>query len=160
MHFWTRIQSMKTLILIRHAHALSCGEARVNSDAQRPLSPQGCQAARQTATRLQERNLKPQLMLHSPLLRAVQTAQIIAPVLQTPLQPAGELNGFLADNEVADFLKEQLQHTDLLAAVGHNPNVSCVCQQMTGQFFPFKPGAFAVLQFNDDWTLQHVSFGE
>ncbi|MCQ2410408.1 MAG: histidine phosphatase family protein [Elusimicrobiaceae bacterium] len=151
---------MKTLILIRHAHALSCGEARVNSDAQRPLSPQGCQTARQTATRLQERNLKPQLLLHSPLLRAAQTAQIIAPVLQVPLQQANELNGFLSDNEVTDFLREQLKHHDTLAAVGHNPNVSCVYQQLTGQFVPFKPGAFAVIQLDDNLSVQSVILGE
>ncbi len=45
---------MKTLIIVRHAHALPGYEAGVNSDAMRPLSVEGREKASVTAARLQQ----------------------------------------------------------------------------------------------------------
>ena len=92
---------MKTLILIRHAHALSGWEAHVTTDAQRPLSEQGLQKAAATAQKLAALNVRPQVILTSPLLRAVQTAEIVARQLSVPVRPEEILNGFAANEAVA-----------------------------------------------------------
>ena len=154
------MKSQKTLILIRHAHALPSHIAGVNSDAQRPLSPEGLQEAAQTARQLSGLSVRPQKILTSPLLRAVQTAQTVAEVLKAPTEKADELNGFLPDSQVADFLLSQLTQVNTLAAVGHNPNISCVFHLFTKQMRPFAPAQFAVLTFDENRALQQVIFGE
>ena len=151
---------MKTLILIRHAHALSAWDAHVAKDAQRPLSEQGLQKAAATAKQLATLNVHPQIILTSPLVRAVQTAEIVAQQLAAPVRAEEMLNGFAADDAVADFLLTQLDHKDTVLAVGHNPNITCVCHALCKQVRPFSPGDFAVLKFDDTKTLQDVYFGE
>ena len=154
------MQSQKTLILIRHAHALATYAAGVNSDAERPLSPEGQQKAAQTARQLARLGLTPQKILTSPLLRAVQTAQVVADTVKAPVEKATELNGFSQDEEVAEFLLSQLEQTNVLIAVGHNPNISCVYHLFTKQVRPFSAGQFAVLSFDENNVLEEAVFGE
>ena len=154
------MQSRKTLILIRHAHALATYAAVVNADADRPLSPEGLQKAAQTARQLARLALNPQKILTSPLLRAVQTAQVVADTFKIPVEKATELNGFSPDEEVADFLLSQLEQTNVLVAVGHNPNISCVYHLLTKQVCPFSAGQFAVLSFDENNALEKTVFGE
>ena len=152
--------NQKTLILIRHANALPGHAAGVNADALRPLSPEGQQKAEKTAAQLAILVLKPAKILTSPLLRAVQTAQVISNALKSPVEKADELNGFLPDKEVVEFLLSQLEQTNVLVAVGHNPNISCVYHLLTKQVRPFSAGDFAVLTLDEKNTLQQVMFGE
>lgn len=150
---------MKTLVLVRHAHALSSVLAQVALDASRPLSDEGRQQAAQSAKRLAALDIKPAVILTSPLLRAVQTAESLAQTLGGSLEKANELNGFLADEKVADFLLTRLTHNSPLVAVGHNPNITCVYHLLGGQVKPFSPADFAVLKFDDKNHLQQVTFG-
>lgn len=94
---------MKTLIIVRHANALSGWEARVNTDAERPLSPEGIQKAAQTAQALKARAIAPDIILTSPLLRAVQTADTISQTVGGPISKETVLNGLHADREVCEF---------------------------------------------------------
>lgn len=94
---------MKTLIIVRHAIALSGWEARVNTDAERPLSPEGIQKAAQTAQALKTRAIAPDIILTSPLLRAVQTAETISQTVGGPISKETVLNGLHADREVCEF---------------------------------------------------------
>ena len=153
------MQSRRTLVLIRHAHALPSYAAGVSSDALRPLSEEGRQKAAQTAQQLTQLHLPAARLLTSPLLRAVQTAQAVAEALHAPLKKTEELNGFSSDSSVVDFLREHLQDNATLVAVGHNPNISCVFHLLCGQVRPFSPGSFAVLTFDENNTLQTVNFG-
>ena len=150
----------KTLILVRHAHALPGYIAQVRTDGERPLSPEGTQKADLTAHRLAQLPYRPQLILTSPLLRAVQTAEILSGLLKAPVQPAVELNGLKPDQDVCDFLKEQLTHYDTVAAVSHNPSISYVTHLITGEVRPFAPGSFAVVEWEGNGPAQLVTFGE
>ena len=141
---------MKTLILVRHAHALGALEAGVQKDALRPLSPQGLEKAAHTAKRLQ----------NAPLLRASQTADILSGVLKAPLQPCAELNGMHDDQAVCDFLIQQIQEANCLVAVGHNPNIAVVLHLLTGQTRHFSPGSFAILNMQKAQEPQLMSFEE
>ena len=87
----------KTLILVRHANALSCCAAGVMTDDLRPLSDEGKKKAVFTANRLSQLNLHPKKILTSPLLRAVQTSAILANALATPVTQVSELNGLLPE---------------------------------------------------------------
>lgn len=151
---------MKTLILIRHAHALPGYIARVSSDALRPLAEEGVQKARQTAGHLAHLGVKPELILSSPLLRAVQTADILAKTLAAPVEKASELNGLAPDEDVAAFLRTRLAEVNTLAAVSHNPSITCVHQLLCGQLKVFAPGSFAVLQLDANGNARLTDFGE
>lgn len=136
---------MKQLILVRHAHALDCLQAGVQKDSLRPLSVQGLEKAAKTAQKLKTAACAPELILHSPLLRACQTADILSHALNAPLQSCPELDGMHSDRDVCDFLTEQMSSFSCLMAVGHNPNISAVLQLLTGQSRHFAPGSFAVV---------------
>jgi phosphohistidine phosphatase len=151
---------MKTLILVRHDHALSAFVAQVTSDALRPLSDEGRQKAAATAAKLADLSLHPAVILTSPLLRAKQTSQFIAEKLHTPVEEVKWLNGFFSDEEVAIALRERLAKTDTIIAVGHNPNITCVHNLLCGQIRPFSPGSFAVLEMDNSGNFKQISAGE
>lgn len=150
----------KTLILVRHAHALPGYIAQVASDSQRPLSEQGFQKADLTAHRLKELQLHPERIFTSPLLRAVQTAQTLGEILQAPVEQDATLNGLKPDQEVGDFLKEQLTRQNVIAAVTHNPSISYVTHLLTGHVYTFAPGSFVVIEFDEKLQPQQIVFGE
>lgn len=151
---------MKTLIIVRHAHALPAYEAGVNSDDRRPLSAAGKEKAAITAARLQHLGIKPTLIITSPLLRAEQTACILAETLHAPVEKSFELNGLKDERDVCGFLQEQLARTDCVLAVGHNPNVTYVTHALTGQVRTFLPASFAVINMDDCQHPQLTYFGE
>jgi phosphohistidine phosphatase len=149
----------KTLIIVRHAHALPGYVAKVNTDAERPLSEEGFEKARHTACELARQNIQPNLIVASPLLRAQQTAEVLAQTLKTPIQTATELNGLYEEEDVYGFLWEMLQTNDTVIAVGHNPNVSYLTHLLAKEVRPFSPGSFAIFTFTDK-TPKLVFFGE
>ena len=151
---------MKTLVIVRHAHALPGYEAGVNSDAERPLSQEGRKKAALTAARLNQLGIKPARVFSSPLLRAHQTAAILAETLPAPVEEASELNGLKDEQDVCDFLREQLEHADCILAVGHNPNVTYVTHLLAGQVRTFYPGSFAVINMDNLAAPQLTYFGE
>lgn len=151
---------MKTLVIVRHSYALPGYLAGVQTDAERPLSDAGVEKARLTAARLQNAGLRPAVILTSPLLRAVQTAGILAETLHAPVEQAGELNGLKDEADVCDFLKERLKEADCVLAVGHNPNVTYVTHLLAKQVRMFQPGSFAVFDISDLDKPQLTFFGE
>lgn len=151
---------MKTLILVRHGNALSCWDAKVSSDRLRPLSLSGQEKARQSAQKILQQNIHPQIIFTSPLLRAVQTADILAATLKAPVEPENILNGFASEQEVCDFLRSQFEMYDTILAVGHNPNVMYTAHLLVKEVRPFAPGSFAVIDTTDEQQPKLTYFGE
>lgn len=149
----------KILILLRHSYALSGYEARVSSDAQRPLSPRGLEKAAQTASALKQQ-FKVDLILTSPLLRAVQTAEILAAGLNTSIVKESILNGMADDRDVCEFLTAQFDTDKTILAVGHNPCVAYVTHLLCGQVRPFSPCSYAVIDMQDEMHPKLINFGE
>lgn len=150
---------MKTLILVRHAHALNGFEARVNTDAARPLSETGRQQAAASADTLQKQKVQPDIIFTSPFLRAVQTAEIFSARLRAPVQTETLLNGFSSDEEVISFLGEQLAKHNTVLAVTHNPSITYITHALCGQTCAFSPACFAILNM-DEKTPKLIYFGE
>jgi phosphohistidine phosphatase len=67
---------MKTLFLIRHAK--SSWDDTALPDKDRPLNDRGWRDAPKMGKRLAKRHVKPDLILSSPAVRALRTAEIIA----------------------------------------------------------------------------------
>jgi phosphohistidine phosphatase len=70
--------------VIRHAEAYRQGERGVTTDEERPLTEDGERQATQVGADLHRRGVRPAIVLTSPLLRARQTADLVASQLPSP----------------------------------------------------------------------------
>ncbi|MFP4132206.1 MAG: SixA phosphatase family protein [Thiohalospira sp.] len=135
------------LIVFRHGIALErdAAEEQGLSDEHRPLTEQGEQRTRAAARGLVAWAGAPEIVAASPLVRAGQTAALLAaeagepPVVVTealtPGRPPGDLDGWL-----------QAQSAQRLAVVGHEPDLShwllsALCARPAGAVTLKKAGA-------------------
>jgi len=122
------------LTLVRHGEALGPGEL---GDFGRILSQNGRQQIRDTGAALASRNVCPSLVLCSPLVRAVQTAELLAAELahrdvigvRRYLQPDGAAGQML--EELATLGATLEGAPDILVA-GHEPMLSIVTSAVLG----------------------------
>lgn len=148
---------------MRHGHALTPAEAGVKSDALRPLSDKGRRDARRMAEEILRRGGRPSLVLHSPLLRAVQTASIAA----LASSAAGETL-LLLDNtrpapEALAALERRAAGVDELLAVGHQPQVGELAALLAGEAFEIRPAGVVAVEWTPrprlSWTLNVDELG-
>jgi phosphohistidine phosphatase len=116
------------LYFVRHGDAT--WDAWTGPDEERPLTKKGRKQLAAVAASLQALNVRPHLILTSPLPRAAESAQILADTLGGESAPTPALSpGFGMDT-----LKELVQsggEGDLLL-VGHEPDFSQVIGALTG----------------------------
>jgi phosphohistidine phosphatase len=149
------------IYLIRHADALDGVD-----DAARPLSVRGEQQLRVLADFLQRaRTFVPDEVWHSPLVRARQTAELLAGYcdLITPLRLMPDLRPEDDPRAVARRLKV---NTRSVAVVGHEPHLSALATLLVvGKTEPvsfvMKKGAVLALERSaEHWMARwHVSPG-
>ena len=146
------------LYLIRHgiAEDLAPGEDSIASDELRCLTKIGRKKVAQVADRLHKLDLKFDLVITSPLVRARQTADIlIDKQLSTKLEvspelkPSGNLPAWLQEWDVS--AKTNVTN---LALVGHEPNLSewaelLISGQVSHQLI-LKKGGIIGLKFAED----------
>jgi len=110
------------LFVIRHATAKSMQEAGVSFDSERPLSEVGRQEASRLGDFLRCKNIHPDLLLHSPLLRAFETAKRIEEKLHCKMESCSQLS---TDCGVRTYLEVISEHQKIgeLAIVGHQPTL-------------------------------------
>lgn len=112
------------LTLLRHAKTEAQHSGQEDWD--RMLEPRGQKDAPEMARRLRERKLKPDLMITSPAVRALATAQIFARELHLPaakLQQDERL--YLASPKaLKEVIRELGGITPHLMIVGHNPGLT------------------------------------
>lgn len=111
------------IILIRHADAES--GAGYADDAMRALTSKGRQVQAQVAKELYRRGFSPDVILHSPRLRAEQTAWITAQVLpgDVPVAEILELDGGYALDALLKRLESYLD-CQTICCVGHEPDMT------------------------------------
>ncbi|HRE27346.1 MAG TPA: phosphohistidine phosphatase SixA [Anaerolineales bacterium] len=132
------------IYLIRHG--VATWPSWPGADADRPLTAEGVRRMESAAAGLARRRLIPDLVLHSPLLRARMTAEILATQL-------GRLDGLrahpaLAPGFDADRLQDLLiEHADAgaIMCVAHNPDLGEIVMRLSRQPVMFKEGTLAVL---------------
>lgn len=108
------------LYLIRHAAAADPGEA---GDAARPLTPRGRGSFQRVVDGLRALDVRFDLVVHSPLLRAVQTADLCTPLLAGESRVAPEL----AEPPSEALIEILSGAPDSVALVGHEPYLSQLC---------------------------------
>lgn len=139
---------MKILYLVRHAK--SSRDDPSLPDRDRPLDDRGKQDAQKMGRRLAKRNLKSDLLVSSPALRALTTAQLIAKEL-----------GFERQDIVVDDRLYASSPDDLLAVIraldrkfdrvmlfGHNPEFTDLAHRLSSQIVDMPTSAVAEFSFD------------
>ena len=144
---------MKTLFLIRHAKS-SWDDPKL-SDQQRPLTRRGRRDARQLGKRLAKRHRKPDMILSSPALRALKTAQLIAGKLGCKRRHI-VVDARLYACEVSDLLRVIHRLDDRLKRVmlfGHNPELTGLAGRFSDEIQHLPTCAVARFRFDvNSWT--------
>lgn len=118
-------------LLVRHSRAIQ--EEPGITDAERYLTSDGRALARRVAERLREHGVQPDLMVSSPLARAIQTADLLA-----------EGMGYLGAIEIVPALTPGVPlrvvtaalsglRSKVLVAVGHEPQISSLAAEHSGR---------------------------
>lgn len=141
------------VLLIRHAHAVPEGPALV--DDHRHLSESGRAVARAVGGALRAHGVELDGLFTSPLVRAVQTAELVAHALGFALEVrtlAGLSPGF-PPQVVAQRLSAL---GSSIALVGHEPGISALGAVLVGRpsFPSFRPGQVSLIEQGEPrWTL-------
>jgi phosphohistidine phosphatase SixA len=124
------------LFLVRHAEA-----APGEPDELRPLTAAGRDTARAVAEQLTRE--RPDAVVSSPLLRARETAQLIAEAAGVDL----EADDRLAPGATAGDVKPAVAAKgETVVVVAHQPDCSTIVLELTGQKVSFAPGAVHLVE--------------
>jgi len=121
---------MKKLVIIRHAK--SDWEDTSLDDYDRPLNERGLKDATFMGKHLKEKGLVPDLIMSSPALRAITTAEFIAK--EIGYEKAITPNQYIYEayvntlQEVVSFIHDA---NDTVFLVGHNPGVSALAYMLS-----------------------------
>ncbi len=120
------------IYLIRHSNAVDPGTPGYEDDNQRPLTEKGRDKMNKIASALKKLNIKPDLIVSSPYVRARQTAEILAKAMKykrnicfgDALMPMGDTDEMIGEiNEKYDV--------DELVLVSHEPLISGLIGSLT-----------------------------
>jgi phosphohistidine phosphatase len=144
---------MKTLFLVRHAK--SSKDDPTLPDKKRPLNERGRRDAPKMGERLAKRDVEPDLMLSSPAVRALTTAQLFAEELHY------KAKNIVVDDRLyastADDLLEVIHELDdahkRVMVFGHNPEMSDLAHRLSAKIGDMPTCAVAEFEFDSkSWT--------
>ena len=146
---------MKKLLLIRHAKAV---HDISYDDFERPLTPKGIKDAEFMAERLQKKHVVPQILVSSPAIRALATADIFSEYLSLS-KPKQDKKIYEASRiELLDVINGFDDRYDFIGLAGHNPTIEQMARYLTGKDIDFPTCAVALIGFEfDSW--QQVASG-
>ncbi len=134
------------LYFLRHGEADWPGWTK--PDDERPLTDFGKKEARQVAKFLNRLKVKPDLIVSSPLPRALQTAEAAAEQLKTKLRQDQELEPGFGISELKTVLKRH--RSKVLMLVGHEPDFSSVISALTGAFLKMSKAGVALVDIDPE----------
>ena len=149
-----KVQVGYELYVMRHGLAVTRGSVRFSDDAQRPLVPEGKEKMREIAGGLKRMGFEVDWIVTSPLVRAVETAGIIAESLASSvlvdvcdaMRPGGSPEALLA------FLAKRPNCRRVLV-VGHEPDLSELAARLIGAGghanLAFKKGGCCMISFDE-----------
>lgn len=115
------------LSFLRHAEAENSG----GPDSGRRLSPKGTDQAGRVGRFLRASHLIPEIILTSPVLRARQTAEIVAGVLGAPCRELPWLACGMEPDVCLERLSDFSGHEHILL-IGHEPDLSQAIAHLIG----------------------------
>lgn len=163
------------LYILRHGEAAEHGDKRYKTDEERPLTRKGLKRTRELADGLREMGISFGVILSSPLVRARETAEIVARRLKlrkqlrlTPrLSPSGSYVDLMAE------IRNARPRSEAILIVGHEPHlsglISLLCTGSRSLGLTLKKGGLARLEVSSpkasrcaslEWLLTSRHFGQ
>jgi len=145
---------MKTLFLVRHAK--SSRDDPGLSDKERPLNDRGMRDAPKMGARLAKQDVKPDLMLSSPAVRARTTAELIAKKLDYKIKDIVLDERLYAATlgDVLDVIHELGDKPKCVMVFGHNPELSQLATRLAGRDTDMPTCAVLELAYDiKSWSL-------
>jgi phosphohistidine phosphatase len=142
------------LYIMRHGVAVTRGSAGFSDDAKRPLTPDGKKKMQQITDGLARLGFAVDWIVTSPLVRSVETAEIVAESLGSnlPLDFCDALRPGGSPEALVSFLAKHANRKRVLV-VGHEPDLSELAARLMGAGrhanLAFKKGGCCLLTFNE-----------
>ena len=139
---------MKTLFLVRHAK--SSWDNAALPDKERPLNDRGRRDAPKMGERLAKRDVKPDLILSSPAVRALSTAEIIAEKLDYRRKDIVVMERLYAAEveDLLDVIHRLDDKVDRVMLFGHNPEFTELAHRLSGEIAHMPTCAIAEFTFD------------
>jgi phosphohistidine phosphatase len=144
---------MKTLFLIRHAK--SSWDNAALPDKERPLNDRGRRDAPKMGERLAKRDVKPDLILSSPAVRALSTAEIIAEKLNYRRKDIVVMERLYAAevDDLLDVIRQLGDEQKCVMMFGHNPEFTELAHRLSGEIAQMPTCAVAEFTFDaESWS--------
>lgn len=137
---------------MRHAKAES--KSPTDNDYDRLLNKKGKIAAQNVAKKLSDMLIKPDLIVTSPVIRAIGTAEIIAEafdIKQNILLKSYLYSRLYTFKEIVEDIIDNNQELNTVIVIGHNPGISYLLNQINSKSNDVLPTSCAVV-FDFDVT--------
>ena len=153
---------MKELILVRHAK--SRWKDATLDDRERPLNKRGEGDAPEMGARLARRKDRPDLIVSSPAVRALQTARIIAKKLGYPRKDIAVEERLYGAGivELLDVIRNADESAATLMLFGHNPGLTELANHLGPREIPNLPtcGVLHLRFETDTWSVVGYARGD
>lgn len=141
---------MKKLLLIRHAKAT---HESGFEDFERPLTPSGILDAGRMAERLKANNIVPKLLVSSPALRTMSTANIFSQHFPVPKAQKVKAIYEASESTLLQVINEFPDDKDFIGLVGHNPGLTQILYYLTGSLQAMDTSGTALIHFDcNNWA--------
>jgi len=138
------------LYIIRHAWTFERDPEKFPDDRLRPLTPDGEKRFRKVAKKLARRGIAPLVIATSPLVRCVQTAEILARFLPGN-PPVSQVDALAPESDLDAMIAWSAHHAAQdIAWVGHSPDVDHMAAALLnaeGESIRFAKGAASAIEF-------------
>ncbi len=113
------------LFIVRHGIAIDREDPKCPAEAERYLTEEGIKKTREVARGVAALAEKPDSLVSSPYVRAMQTAHLFAYALKYPKQKIRKSNLLLPGSEVAAFFRELARdkNAENVFCFGHAPHM-------------------------------------
>jgi phosphohistidine phosphatase len=151
------------LYIVRHGLAVDHTDPKAPAEAERPLTAKGVQKTRAAALGLAELDVKPDLLISSPFVRAAQTAEIFAETLGYSVNKIKASDALKPSANPADIVKEitRLRPKEVMV-FGHAPHLDSLIAHLIGTrvFTELKKSGVACLELSSGtghWDLRWLA---
>jgi phosphohistidine phosphatase len=153
------------LYIIRHAIAQQLGQKNDFTDEKRALTSDGREKMREAARGLRKLGVELDLILTSPLVRAVETAEIVAGALGLNKKEVEQTPNLAPGASPDELFAEIKKHTgaESIALVGHQPDlgglVSKIVQGNGSLAIMLKKGSVCCISVTETVPTLHGGLG-
>lgn len=120
------------LYIIRHAVAQQLGQKNDFTDEKRALTSEGRDRMREAARGLRRLGVELDMVLTSPLVRAVETAEIVATALGVSKKDVEQTSGLAPGGSQDELIAEIKNKTgvEAIALIGHQPDLGALISRI------------------------------